>query len=140
MEDYHLPKIALYGKLSIGNRKKVTPKNATMSVSKSPSSPAMLTTYVGPNGSCLFAAGSPTDTVDSQLFLLVQSLLVADRSMPALLLRFPLQCAGEMNPGPVSTPTLTNCLRLMQWNANGISGKLTELLTFLHSNNVNIAA
>ena len=28
----------------------------------------------------------------------------------------------------------------MQWKANGISGKITELLTFLHSNNVNIAA
>ena len=62
--------------------------------------------------------------------------------MPALLLRLLLQCAGddEMNPGPVSTPTPTNCLRLMQWNANGISGKITELLTFHHSNNVNIAA
>ena len=45
-----------------------------------------------------------------------------------------------MNPGQVSTPTPINCLRLMQWNANGISGKITELLTFLHSNNVNIAA
>ena len=45
-----------------------------------------------------------------------------------------------MNPGPDSTPTPTNCLRLMQWNANGISGKITELLTFLHSNNVNFAA
>ena len=33
-----------------------------------------------------------------------------------------------------------NCLRLVQWNANGISGKITELLTFLHSNSVNIAA
>ena len=43
-------------------------------------------------------------------------------------------------PGPVSTPTQTNCLRLMQRTANGISGKITELLTFLHSNNVNIAA
>ena len=62
--------------------------------------------------------------------------------MPALLLRLLIQCAGdiEMNPGPVSTPTPTNCLRLMQWNANGISGKITELLTFLHSNNVNISA
>ena len=62
--------------------------------------------------------------------------------MPALLLRLLLQCAGdiEMNPGPVSTPTPTNCLRLTQWNVNGISGKITELLTFLHSNNVNIAA
>ena len=28
----------------------------------------------------------------------------------------------------------------MQWNANEISGKITELLTFLHSNNVNISA
>ena len=27
----------------------------------------------------------------------------------------------------------------MQWNANGISGKTTELQTFIHSNNVNIA-
>ena len=43
-----------------------------------------------------------------------------------------------MNTGPDSTPT--NCQRLMQCNANGISGKITELLTFLHSNNVNIAA
>ena len=62
--------------------------------------------------------------------------------MPALLLRLLLQCAGdiEMNPGPVSTPTPTNCLRLIQWNANGISGKITELLTFHYSNNVNIAA
>ena len=45
-----------------------------------------------------------------------------------------------MNPKPVSTPTPTNCLRLMQCNAKGISGKITELLTFLHNNNVNIAA
>ena len=62
--------------------------------------------------------------------------------MPALLLRLLLQCAGdvEMNPGPASTLTPTNCLRLMQWDANGISGKITELLTFLHSNNVNIAS
>ena len=62
--------------------------------------------------------------------------------MPALLLRLFLQCADdiEMNPGPVSTPTPTNCLRLMQWNANGIGEKITELLTFLHNNNVNIAA
>ena len=50
----------------------------------------------------------------------VKSLLVAVRPMPALLLQPLLQCAGdiEMNPEPVSTPTLTNCLRLMQWNAN----------------------
>ena len=27
----------------------------------------------------------------------------------------------------------------MQWNANGISRKITELMTFLHSNNFNIA-
>ena len=62
--------------------------------------------------------------------------------MPTLLLRLLLQCAGEieMNTGPVSTPTPTNCLRLMQWNANGISGRITELLTFLHSGNVRIAA
>ena len=55
--------------------------------------------------------------------------------MPALLLRLLHQCAGdiEMKPGSVSTPTPTNCLRLMQWNANGISGKITDLLTFLHS-------
>ena len=61
--------------------------------------------------------------------------------MPALLLRLLLHCACDikMNPGPVLTPTPTNCLRLMQWNANGISGKITELLTFHHSNNVNIA-
>ena len=45
-----------------------------------------------------------------------------------------------MNPGPVSTPTQTNCLRLMQMNANGISEKITELQTFLHPNNANIAA
>ena len=45
-----------------------------------------------------------------------------------------------MNHGPVSTPTPTICLPLTEWNANGISGKVTELLTFLHSNNVNIAA
>ena len=58
------------------------------------------------------------------------------------LLRLLLLCAGdiEMNPGPVLTPAPTNCLRLIQWNANGISGKITGLLTFLHSNNVNIAA
>ena len=62
--------------------------------------------------------------------------------MPALLLRLLLQCAGDvnMNPGPGSTATPTNCLLLMQWNANGISGKINELLTFLHSKNVNIAA
>ena len=62
--------------------------------------------------------------------------------MPALLHRLLLQCAAdiEMNPGPFSTQTPTNCLRLMQWNANGIIGEITELLTFLHSNNVNIAA
>ena len=48
----------------------------------------------------------------SDLSLLVKSPLVAERSMPALLLRLLLQCAGdiEMSPGPVSTPTPTNCL------------------------------
>ena len=67
---------------------------------------------------------------------------MAERPIPALLLRLLLQCAGdvEMNPGPVSTPAPTNYLRLMQWNANRISGKITKLLTFLHSNNFNIAA
>ena len=62
--------------------------------------------------------------------------------MPALLLRLLLQCAGDidMNPGSDSSSTTTICLHLMQWNASGISGKITELLTFLHSNNVNIAA
>ena len=81
-------------------------------------------------------------TKTSELSLLVKSLLMAERSMPALLLRLLLQCYGdiEMNRGPVSTPTPTNCLRLMQWNANGISGKITLLQTFLHSNNANIAA
>ena len=78
----------------------------------------------------------------SELSLFIKSPLVAERSMPALLLRLLFQCAGdiEMKPGPVSSPTPTNCLRLMQWNANGISDKITEMLTFLHSNNVNIAA
>ena len=78
----------------------------------------------------------------SELSLLIKSPLVAGQSMPALLLRHLLQCAGDIkiNPGPVSTPTPTNCLRLMLWNANEISGKITELLTFQHSNNVNIAA
>ena len=91
-------------------------------------------------------AGSPTDTVDNQNFRTFSTrqiaFLVVERSMPALLLRLLLQCAVDikMKPGPVSTPTPTNCLRLMKWNANGISGKITELLTFLNSNNVNIAA
>ena len=59
-----------------------------------------------------------------------------------MLLQLLLQCAGDikMKPGPVLTPTPTNCLRLMQWNANRISGKITEWQTFLHSNNVNITA
>ena len=62
--------------------------------------------------------------------------------MPALLLQLLLQCAGdiEMNPWAESTPTPTNCIRLVQWNANGISGKITELLTFFHSNNVYFTA
>ena len=78
----------------------------------------------------------------SELSLLVNTLLLVDRPLSAQLLRLLLQCAGdiEMNPGQVSTPTPTNCLPLMQWNANGISEKITELLTFLQSNNVNIAA
>ena len=77
----------------------------------------------------------------SELSLFVKSILVAEWPMPALLLRLLLQCGGdiEMNHGPVSTPTPTNCLRLMQWNANEISGKITELLTFLNSNDVKIA-
>ena len=101
---------------------------------------------LGPNGSCLFTSGSPDDTLDSQNFRTFSSrqiaFLVAERSMPALLLQLLHQCAGdiEMNPGLISTKTPTNCPRLMQWNANGISGNITELLTFLHSNNVNIAA
>ena len=59
-----------------------------------------------------------------------------------MLLHLLLQCAGdvEMNHVPVSTPTPTISLCLMQWNANGISGKINELLNFLYSNNVNIAA
>ena len=62
--------------------------------------------------------------------------------MPKLLLRRLLQCAGdvEMNPGQMATPTPTNLLRLMQWNANGNSGKIIELLTFLHINNVSTTA
>ena len=94
----------------------------------------------------IFTAGSPTDTVDSKNFRTFSTrqiaFFVAERSMPALLLRLLLQYAGdiEMNPGPVSTPTPINCLQLMQWNANAISEEITELLTFLHSNNVNIAA
>ena len=62
--------------------------------------------------------------------------------MPALLPRLLLLCAGvvKMNPGTDSTPTPTNCLPLMLWKANGISGKIIALLTFLHNNNVNISA
>ena len=76
----------------------------------------------------------------SELPLPVKSPLVAERPMPALLLRLLFQCVGDikMNPGPISTPTPTNCQRLIQWNANGISGGVTELLTFLLTNNVNI--
>ena len=61
--------------------------------------------------------------------------------MPALLLRLLLQCAGdiELQPGSVATSTPTNCLRLLQWNANWIIGRITELQIFLHSKNVNIA-
>ena len=51
----------------------------------------------------------------SELTLQVKSPLMAERPMPALLLRLLLQCAGdiEMNPEPVSTPTPTNCPHLM---------------------------
>ena len=68
--------------------------------------------------------------------------LVAEQPMPPLLLGLLHKSAGdiEINTGPVSTPTPTNCLRLMQWNAKRISGKNTELLTFLNINNINIAA
>ena len=61
-------------------------------------------------------------TKTSELSLLVNSTLEAGRPMPALLLRLLHQCVGdiEMNPGPVSTPTPTICLRLTQWNTNGI--------------------
>ena len=103
-----------------------------------------VTLVPGQNGSCHLAARLPTDTVDSQNFQTFSTrqivFLVAERPMPALLLRHLLQCAGDikMKPGPDSTPT--NCLRLMQWNVNGISNKITELLTFPHSNNVNNAA
>ena len=48
------------------------------------------------------------------------------------------RCRNE--PRTNSTTTPTKCLRLMQWNASKNSDKITELLTFLHSNNVNIAA
>ena len=79
---------------------------------------------------------TPSIAKTYEISLLVKSPLVPERSMPALLLRLQLRCAGDikMNPGPVSTLTPTNCLRLMQWNANGISGKINELLTILHSN------
>ena len=65
-----------------------------------------------------------------------------ERPKPALLLRLLIQRAGdfEMNPAPDSTQIPTNCLRLMQWNANRISVKFTEISTFLHSRNVNISA
>ena len=101
---------------------------------------------VGPNGSYLFAEGQLpklSTTKTSELSLLAKSpFLVAERLMPTMLRRLLLQCAGdiEINTGPDTTPTPTNCLRLMQWNANGISGKIIELRTFLHSNNINIAA
>ena len=76
----------------------------------------------------------PTLSIDKtyEFSLLVKSPLVAERSMSALLLRLLLQCASdiEMNPGPVSTPTPTNCLRLMQRNANRISGKNNRTADF----------
>ena len=104
------------------------------------------TSFMGPSGSCLFETGSPTDTVDRHsyrtFFARQFVILVVELPLPALLLRLPYQCARyvETNPAPVSTPTHISCLRLSQWNANGISGKITELLTFLCSNNVNISA
>ena len=97
----------------------------------------------GLNGSCLFTARiTYRHCRQTTLSLLVKSPFWWWSGRCRLLLRLLLQCAGdiEMNPGPDSTPTPTNCLRLMQWNTNGISGKITELLTFLHSNNVNIVA
>ena len=57
--------------------------------------------------------------------------------MPAMLLLLLLQCAGDIE---IILSMKWSCLRLMQWCANGIRGKITELLTYLHSNNVNIAA
>ena len=55
---------------------------------------------IGPNGSCLFAAGSPTDTVGSQNFETFSTrqiaFLVAERPMPAMLHRLLLQCAGDI--------------------------------------------
>ena len=47
---------------------------------------------IDPNGSCLLAAGSPTDTVDSQNFQTFSTrhiaFLVAERPMPAMLLLY----------------------------------------------------
>ena len=83
----------------------------------------------GPNESCLFVAGSPTDTVDSLNFRTFSSrqiaFLVAELPMSALMHRLRLQCAGDfkVNPGPDSTPTFTYCQRLMQWNTSGMCGK-----------------
>ena len=70
-----------------------------------------------------------TDTFGSQNFRTFSprqiAFMVAERPMPAELLRLQLQCAGdiEMNLGPDSSPTRTSCLRLMQWNAKGINEK-----------------
>ena len=67
----------------------------------------------------------------SEHSLLAKSLLVAKWSMPALQLRRLLQCADdiEMNPGPVSTPTPINCLRLMQCNTILSENEATRQLT-----------
>ena len=47
-----------------------------------------------------------------------------------------------MNPGPDTTPTSTNCQRMMQWNANEISGKNHRTTDYWRNpqQNVNIAA
>ena len=86
--------------------------------------PHVTNSTLGPKRTCLLAAGTPTDTVDIQNLRTFAPrqiyILLAERPMPALLLRRLLQCAGdvEMNHGPVSTPTPNNCLWLMQWNSN----------------------
>ena len=76
---------------------------------------AVSTKCTAPNEICLFAAGSTIDIVHSQTFRTFSTRQIAIL-MPALLLRIVLHCAGdiEMNPGPDSTPTSTNCLRMMQ--------------------------
>ena len=68
-----------------------------------------------PNTNCIFAAESPTDTVDSQYFRnLSTSLiayLVAERPMTSLLLHFLFQCAGDITyPCCCCRPHSTNVL------------------------------